>query len=196
MYETFNLKPAIVHQRPLVSKDIFLCIPAAYTNLKNDKIKGLFIENGEVINDELLNGFKGACIISNDNIEILRLQDINDSIIAETERYGHSLFQQSLLVYDFKVIPYGNFKDFRTKRRAIAIKDNKFYVCESAGPVYFKEFQKALANTGVEVALYTDMGSWSEGWYRNYQGRIIRIGDNFLSTRRQSNWLILKSEKH
>jgi len=192
LYEPFNLKPKLTHNRPTKTDDSFLCIPAAYTNLKNYKIKGCFIENGKLINKTILNVFKGVCIVKPNGIDILPFHKLDDKLIEDITEAGYSLFQQSLLVENFNIVHYNKFKDFKVKRRALITRDNKFYVCETVGPAYFNEFQRALINIGTKDAIYTDMGSWSEGWYRNYHGNIVKIGDNFRSTHRQTNWILLK----
>ena len=191
LYEPFNLTPELRHQRPKISSNTFLCIPAAYTDLHDFSIHGLFIEKGIRIKNERLTGLKGICIIKTTGIEILHINELDDKLLFNIKKNEYSLFQQSLLVYNYRLVEYGNFNDYRTKRRALAIKDNKLYVCESSSPVFFKDFQRALVNAGIKSAIYTDMGSWSEGWYRDYRNNINYIGDNFKNTHRQSNWFVL-----
>jgi hypothetical protein len=43
---------------------------------------------------------------------------------------------------------------------------------------------------GVRDAIYTDMGGWDEGWYRDGV-KVRTIGLMRGSTRRQSNWFVM-----
>jgi hypothetical protein len=57
------------------------------------------------------------------------------------------------------------------------------------------DFIQSLIFLGYEQAIYLDMGSWSEGWYRNDENEIIRIGNNWKSSHLQTNWLVIRKNK-
>jgi hypothetical protein len=52
-------------------------------------------------------------------------------------------------------------------------------------------FAADLAALGAQTAMNLDMGAWDEGWYRGKDGKIVRLGHDKSSTKRQSNWLVL-----
>ena len=65
---------------------------------------------------------------------------------------------------------------------------------ESRKPISIQEFQESLLKIGAVNAIYLDMGSYSEGWYKNYDRRKVVIGEKMTDTDKQTNWLIYKEE--
>ena len=64
-------------------------------------------------------------------------------------------------------------------------------VIESKSPIMLQEFADDLVKMKVQNAIYTDMGSYDEGWARNPENGAIKvIGHNLSETPKQSNWAL------
>ena len=137
---------------------------------------------------------RDRCIIAENSINIESSKVINDSLLQNVIVQKKSLFQQTLLLKNGEIIDCNLFGSNSNLRRAlIEFEDNTFFVAESSRNVTITEFQKALKEIGAMDAINLDMGSWSEGWYKNFDGS-IKIGENFLNTHRQTNWIIYSNQ--
>ena len=189
LFEPVEVSIELTHNRPQIDSETFLCVPAAFTS-PQITIEGLFFENGILINDSEPTIQNGTCIVKSNNIEILETTDIDRSFI-ESNKY--SLFQQILLIYNSQIIECNIWGNRRYLRRALIIKNNKYFIAESYYPVSISTFQRQLQNIGTLHAIYLDMGTWSEGWVKDCNGEIIIIGENMINTNRQTNWIVFKS---
>jgi len=176
--------------------DILLCIPGAFTTLDNYIIDGLYICKGTVGNKDKANRTLGGGIkIINGNCSIFNTyygKLLTDSLLNSIETLKGSFFQQICMI-DSGKIPHFK-EDVLTYRRGIAIfKNGKTAIIESISPVNLKTFANDLAALGVQNLIYTDMGGWDEGWYRNPDnGNIISLGTSHAQTVKQSNWVVFK----
>lgn len=183
-------------ERPDKSKeDIIACIPAAFSSKKGG-ISGFYAYNGATYNIPLMDrAISGAIEITNGKIRIFdtnRGALINDEFLNKIKQNKSSMFQQFQLVKDGQAEPFHDKSNYQ--RRCIAIfTDGKSAFIESAESITLTEFAKDLAELGVANAVYTDMGPWDEGWYRNPEnGKIVVIGHDRLLTGRQTNWVIMR----
>lgn len=171
---------------------VFLCIPAAFTLLDNGTIDGLFMVDGKIKKKSVNHHLGGGMLITNNTVSILKTDDgkLPDSAwIKKAETEGCSFFQQIQLVRESKSLEFN--KDVKLfQRRAICIyTDNSVAVVESKSPLTLQEFADDLVKMKVKDAIYTDMGSYDEGWVRE-NGKITTIGKNRVETAKQSNWVI------
>ncbi len=173
---------------------VLLCIPAAFTS-KEGGLCGLYAKNGQIANEKAVDmGIGGAAVIKNGELEIIDTnsgQHINRDFVQNLKDNKFSFFQQ------FQIIKGGNAESFRDKshfqRRCIATRgDKKVCVIESDSSITFNEFAHDLLDIGVDNAIYTDMGPWSEGWYRDAKAGVVKIGESRYMTDRQTNWFVLK----
>lgn len=172
--------------RPNISEKISLIVPAAYTS-QSMAIDGFLIENGRLINNQINTELTGICIVSSSDVNI---KPFSSSLIDSlTLKDSVSVFQQSLLLLKKEIIPCTIFGNLKFKRRAIVQFEYFSCVAESNRELTILEFQEALKFIGVINAINLDMGSWSEGAYRDHLGNVNKIGDNFLSTQYQTSWL-------
>ncbi|UAM99118.1 phosphodiester glycosidase family protein [Polaribacter litorisediminis] len=181
--------------RPSFNDSTYFCVPAAFTSPETT-IEGVFIENGKVVNKVKNNGINGFVMFSKNECIIDKLENLSDSIMATSISKNHNLFQQILLVNNSNIVKCELFKDRKNTRRAIIKYGNgAIFIAETHRPVTILEFQKALVEIGVKDALYLDMGSWSEGWYRSSSCERLRIGELFSNTSKQTNWLTFERKK-
>jgi hypothetical protein len=198
IYYLRDLKLGITNVRPLSSDtSIKLCIPAAFTQLDDGSIDGLFIVNGKIVDAKKINHrLGGGLIIVNSNVSIIKTDDgkfLTPSCIDSIANLKASFFQQIQLVRDGESLGFN--KDQKLfQRRAVAIYESgEIAIIESKSPITLDEFANDLVKMQVQNAIYTDMGSYDEGWVRNpVNGAFHVIGTNRSETGRQSNWLIFK----
>ena len=186
-----GLIPALYHRRPERVNDIYLCVPAAFTTPQNT-IDGMYIEKGEVISQSSNSSLNGKCSIKNDSVEILTRSDFDENTKSNLIQSKGGLFEQFLLIKNGEIIPCNAFKERKNLRRAIIKFKNYTCVGESKERQTIAEFQQLLKDLGAIDAIYCDMGTWSEGWYKDEQNNYITIGENMTSTHRQTNWFVYK----
>lgn len=190
-YKPFGLRLNLKHERPQNNNDNYLCVPAAYTS-KQIKIDGLFIEEGKIISNSTNDLLTGFCIINDSNMLIVERDSLSKIQINHIIKNKGSLFQQSLLIKNNEIFPCDLFGKTKNIRRALIQFDNFYCIGESHRALTIHEFQVALLNIGALNAVNLDMGTWSEGWYKNQKNEKIVIGESFLSTVNQTNWIVFE----
>jgi len=180
------------------NKQILLCIPAAFTDVQTLKIDGLYIDHGVVhhqhqINHSLGGGIKitnGECEIFPTNRGLL----LNDSMIQILAASKASCFQQIQMIEKGIGATYKDIKLFQ-RRALVKFKNKQTAIVESYEHISLSAFTEDLLELGATDALYTDMGSYDEGWYKDPgNNKIVPIGRIKKETAKQSNWVIFKSK--
>ena len=183
-------------------KNIFLCIPVAFTRHDN-KIDGVAVSNGQTYqanfnSNQINRELGGAMLIENGHCKLLATNKgatLTKNFLDSVIQNKNSLFQQFLLVQDNKAAVFRDKSKFQ--RRAICkTSDGTFAVVESDKAITFEIFNNDLVAMKMKEALYADMGAWDEGWYRNLNGQIKKLGLDRSQTHRQSNWLLLREAKN
>jgi len=192
-----SCKIAFTNVRP-DKKDasVLLCIPAAFTNTGNDQIDGIFAVKGKVGNTDVVNKtLGGVCYIEKHSCRIFQSGKgrlFNDSLLKVVKTGNISFFQQIQCIQKGKAASFADRKVFQ--RRGIAVlKDHSIAIIESRENITLKVFSEDLAALGVVDLIYTDMGAWDEGWYRDPASSIPKtIGRDLSQTARQSNWVVFQ----
>lgn len=175
---------------------VLLCIPAAFTNTGNDHIDGIFAVKGKVGNTGLINKtLGGVCYIEKNSCRIFQSGKgrlFNDSLLQVVKTGKTSFFQQIQCIQNGKAASFADQKIFQ--RRGIAVlKDHSIAIIESRENITLKVFSEDLAKLGVVDLIYTDMGAWDEGWYRDPASQMRKtIGRDLSQTARQSNWVVFQ----
>lgn len=193
LYQTNGLSMAWQIKRPSKKNTrIKLCLPAAFTT-KSDTVVGIYAIKGKIANRKAISKpIGGAILIENGSFKIFPNRKgavFTSSFLAGVKKRKATFFQQ------FQIVTNGvpaRFKDKKhyQMRAIVRFKDNREGVVESDKEITFKTFNKDLAAIGVKNALYTDMGAWDEGWYRDpINARIVTIGNDRSKTDKQSNWV-------
>ncbi len=199
IYEKNDLRIGWELKRPdKKNQKIKLCIPAAFTTTTGTVV-GIYAYKGKVSNaSRVSKPIGGALQITRGKFKIFPSSNgacFTKEFLTSIEKSGSSMFQQFQLVE--KGIP-AKFKDKKIfQMRAIAkFKDNREGIVESVDAINFKQFNSDLAAMGVEDALYTDMGAWDEGWYRDPKtSAIVPIGNDRSLTNKQTNWVVFTAGK-
>lgn len=169
-----------------------LCIPAAFTT-KAGTVVGIYCQNGEVKNRrQISKPIGGAIIITDGKFSIFPTNKgacFTDEFVRSLETKKATLFQQ------FQVVEKGTparFKDQKKfqMRAIVKFKDGREGIIESDTAITFKIFNTDIAALGVDDGLYTDMGAWDEGWYRDPKtSKLVTIGLIRTRTSKQTNWV-------
>ena len=177
-------------------QNILVCIPAAFTNLNNLKVDGIYSVNGIIRNKDVINNSLGGVFyIENNSCKIFQSNKgklFNDSLLTIVKNQKASLFQQIQCIENGTAAKFKDKKLFQ--RRGIAIlNDNSIAIIESEQAITLEVFSKDLVLLNVKQLIYTDMGAWDEGWYRNpLHNVLIKIGKDLSQTDKQSNWIVFK----
>ncbi len=200
-YIPVNAYPALTTTRPLRSDSsvVFVCA-AAFTLLENDAIDGLFIDGGKIevkwVNHSLGGGIVLPEKTSNarPNIFGTDMGEKLDSTFKDSIcSMQASFFQQIQLVRAGKALRFQ--REFsRFQRRALCMYHGELVVVESVSGCTMQKFADVLESCGIPNALYVDMGSWDEGWYRKVQHQQPTIGLLRSETDRQSNWFVFRGK--
>jgi len=182
-------------KRPKQSDDtVLLCIPCAFTSYVGS-VDGVYICDGKLHHRHFVaDNFGGAAVIQNGSIELMSTnkgKELTTKFLDDLVKKKASLFQQFLIVENGQP---AHFKDKTLfQRRAIAkFKDGQTAVFESRTAITLTAFGHDLRGAGVTDALYTDMGAYDEGWYRDSEKNVKAMGLDKSLTGKQTNWLILR----
>lgn len=63
---------------------------------------------------------------------------------------------------------------------------------ESKTPLTLTQFGLDLKELGVKNAIYTDMGAYDEGWYRDAEKGVKPLGNDRSLTEKQTNWFTFR----
>jgi hypothetical protein len=193
-----NLFPELRNIRPMPSDtSIQFCIPVAFTKLENDSIDGLFIANGKVFNRFAVNHtLGGGMLIRGKEISIFKTDGgklLTTNWMDSIANLKQSFFQQIQLVRNNQALELRKDQKLFQRRAIVIFNGGKIAVIESKNAITLQEFADDLVKLKVWDAIYTDMGSFDEGWYRDQTSKaIVKMGKNRSETARQSNWLIFK----
>jgi hypothetical protein len=174
---------------------IWLCIPAAFTQLTDYTIDGIYMANGKTGNEKSINhSLGGAICITKGEVAIFptaKGKFLTDSLINAMKEQKSSFFQQIQMIENGIAATFKDQKLFQ--RRGIAVmKNGRTAVVESRNAITLKTFADDLAALGAKDLLYTDMGAWDEGWYRDVSGNTVSMGYDHSQTDKQSNWFVFR----
>ena len=160
-------------------KSIIYAAQAADVRADNGGIVGAFVLNGEPKAWGLSK--KGYCASINGKVTI-GVAD-NTSLFEEATVSGGYFFRQYPLVKDGQVID--NEPKGKSIRRAICDRQGEIFMVETGSIESFHDFAQALADLGVDQAVYL-VGSSAYGWAVDEAGTTHEFGeDNYYTGRRR-----------
>ncbi|MBO5844552.1 MAG: hypothetical protein J6Q96_06760 [Bacteroidales bacterium] len=174
--------------------DLLMSVVAAFTSKAPEHIVGTSVSNGKkrIYPTDAETAY---CLIVGEEVKIESMSANHKSAIETAVKQKGDYFQQMHLVENAEAKSCEIFKNRATFRRALAQKEGETHLIESLDRMTIEDFTNTLISFGYEQAIYLDMGSWSEGWYRNEDNEIIRIGNNWKSSHLQTNWLVIRKNK-
>lgn len=193
IFYTGKNKIRISSTRPnLDSSSLRLAFAGAFTLLDDYTIDGLFIEDGKIIKKTANHHLGGGFLVNGNSVRIIKTVDgkiITDNWRDSVAASGSSFFQQIQLVRDDSALTFRKDKAVFQRRAIVIFKDGKTAMVESLSAITLQMFADDLVALGARQAIYTDMGGWDEGWYRDAKGKKQTIGFMRTSTSKQSNWV-------
>ncbi len=160
-------------------KSVIYAAQAADVRADNGGIVGAFVLNGEPKAWGLSK--KGYCASINGKVTI-GVAD-NTSLFEEATMNGGYFFRQYPLVKDGLVID--NEPKGKSIRRAICDRQGEIFMVETGTIESFHDFAQALADLGVDQAVYL-VGSSAYGWAVDEAGTTHEFGeDNYYTSRRR-----------
>ena len=160
-------------------KSIIYAAQAADVRADNGGIVGAFVLNGEPKAWGLSK--KGFCA-SIDGKVTIGVAD-NTSLFEEATMHNGYFFRQYPLVKDGQVID--NEPKGKSIRRAICDRQGEIFMVETGSIESFHDFAQALADLGVDQAVYL-VGSSAYGWAVDEAGTTHEFGeDNYYTGRRR-----------
>lgn len=174
--------------------DLLMSVVAAFTSKAPEHVVGTSVSNGKkrVYPTDAETAY---CLIIGDQVKIEALDSNHKLAITRAVKEKGDYFQQMHLIENSEAKACEIFKNRATFRRALAQKEGETHLIESLDRMTIEDFTNTLISFGYEQAIYLDMGSWSEGWYRNSENQIVRIGNNWKSSHLQTNWLVIRKNK-
>lgn len=174
--------------------NLLMSVVAAFTSKAPEHVVGTSVSNGKkrIYPTDAETAY---CLIVGEEVKIEALSENHKSAIETAVKQKGDYFQQMLLIENAEAKSCEIFKNRATFRRALAQKEGETHLVESLDRMTIDDFIQSLIFLGYEQAIYLDMGSWSEGWYRNEDNEIIRIGNNWKSSHLQTNWLVICKNK-
>lgn len=175
--------------------DVLLAVAGTYTSPKNT-VEGYVILDGNIIQDAERQGWDGAALFQDGTITVWQTKNgtlLTREKMRSLAQKGTSLIQGHLLVFEGKAQHFKPQPLF-PRRALVVMQGVDPMIIESQSALTLNEFAEDLAALGVRDALNLDMGSWSEGWYRDPKtGLPVTTGFPNENTARQTNWIIFRS---
>lgn len=172
--------------------NLLLAIPAGFVTKEGNPI-GAWVSNGQVsykVNPKL----GGALSIIDGKFEFVDTKNgttLTKEFLDRIAGKSGGLFQQFTIVKNR--IP-GSFKDpGKFLRRGIGkTVEGKEIIVESKNPITMKQYASDLVALGLKDFVYTDMGPWTESWFRDPKtGNLVDIGNEKAAQIKQANWLVV-----
>ena len=168
-------------------KSIILAAQAADIRRDNRKILGAFVLKGEPLAWGLSK--KGFCAIIDGNVTVGYSE--NSPLFDEAREKGGYFFRQFALVD--KGHPVENDMDKKTMRKALCSRAGQIIVAVSETDESMHDFSQALADLGVENAIYLVGSHSSFGWYSDAAGvRTLFAPDVHRGTYKNENYIVWK----
>lgn len=160
-------------------KSVIYVAQAADVRADNGGIVGAFVLNGEPKAWGLSK--KGFCASINGEVTIGVAE--NSPLFEKATEGGGYFFRQYPLVSNGQVID--NEPKGKSIRRAICDRQGEIFMVETGSTESFHDFAQALADLGVDQAVYL-VGSSAYGWAVDEAGTIHEFGeDNYYTGRRR-----------
>ncbi len=160
-------------------KSVIYAAQAADVRADNGGIVGAFVLNGEPKAWGLSK--KGFCASINGEVTIGVAE--NSPLFEKATEEGGYFFRQYPLVSNGQVID--NEPKGKSIRRAICDRQGEIFMVETGSTESFHDFAQALADLGVDQAVYL-VGSSAYGWAIDKAGTIHEFGeDNYYTGRRR-----------
>jgi Phosphodiester glycosidase len=168
---------------------VWLAVPGTYTS-PDGGVEGAVVLEGHVVRSQA-NRWEALLVIdAKGGAEIRESKGVPRAALDALAKQGASALQGHLLVFDGTPRPLLPSPALR-RRALVTTAAGTPSIVESLAPMELAAFARDLVALGATRAMNLDMGSWSEGWYRAEDGKIVPLGEDFRNTAKQTNWLVV-----
>lgn len=168
--------------------DIILAAQAADIRRDNLKIVGAFVLKGEPLAWGLSK--RGYCGIIDGEMTV-GVAD-NSPLFEQATETGGYFFRQYPLVDNGRLVE--NEPKNKALRKALCVRAGETFVVRSEAPESFHDFAQALADLGVENAIYL-VGSTSYGFLRDRDGSVEEFTERRVSKYRYENYVLWREKR-
>ena len=184
----YNATPELhLGQIDTSDNDILFAALAADLGRDKGKIIGAFVHDGEPLSWGLSK--KGYCAIF-DNEITFGVAD-NSPLFEQATEEGGSFFRQYPSVDNGLMV--ANNPPNLSYRRALCALNGKVCIIVSTNRVLMNDFSATLVKLGVKNAIFL-VGSTEDGWYRNEDGTISRLGKKYRKYNPNINYLVFRAQ--
>lgn len=171
----------------ITDTDILFAALAADLGSNKGKIIGAFVYNGEPRSWGLSK--KGYCAIFNGEITFGVAE--NSPLFEQATEEGGSFFRQYPAVDNGVMVE--NNPPNASFRRALCSLNGKVCIIVCTNRVLMNDFSAALVKLGVRNAIFL-VGSTEDGWYRNGDGTLVRLGKEYKKNNPNINYLVFRAQ--
>lgn len=184
----YNVLPEL-HLGPIDTTDIDFIFASHAADLGRDKGKiiGAFVYNGEPRSWGLSK--KGYCAIFDDEITMGVAE--NSPLFEQATETGGSFFRQYPSVDNGEMVP--NKPENSSFRRALCSLNGKVCIVACTNRALMNDFSTALVKLGVMNAIFL-VGGNADGWYRDENGTMIRLGKKYIKNNPNINYLVFRAQ--
>lgn len=184
----YNVLPEL-HLGPIDTTDIDIIFASHAADLGRDKGKiiGAFVYNGEPRSWGLSK--KGYCAIFDDEITMGVAE--NSPLFEQATETGGSFFRQYPSVDNGEMVP--NKPENSSFRRAVCSLNGKVCIVACTNRALMNDFSTALVKLGVMNAIFL-VGGNADGWYRDENGTMIRLGKKYIKNNPNINYLVFRAQ--
>lgn len=168
-------------------KGILMATLAADLRRDNGRIVGAFVLHGEPLSWGLSK--RGYCAIIDGDITV-GVAD-NSPFFEQATETGGDFFRQYPAVDGGRAVE--NNPENSALRRALCSIDGRICIVASAGRMTMNAFACALAQAGVQDAVFLVGGS-ADGWYRESDGSVHRLGSTYVRNNRFVNYIVFRQQ--
>lgn len=172
----------------ITDKSIIFAAQAADIRADNDKIVGAFVMEGKPLSWGLSK--KGFASIIDNKITVGVAE--NSPLFEEATEKGGYFFRQYPLVSEGHAID--NEPKGKAVRKALCDRNGEIMVIMSAEAESFHDFAQALADFGVDNAVYLVGSNRSYGFYRDGQSRATEFSQPLRNTQKFENYIIWRAK--
>ena len=172
----------------ITDKSIIFAAQAADIRADNDKIVGAFVMEGKPLSWGLSK--KGFASIIDNKITVGVAE--NSPLFEEATEKGGYFFRQYPLVSEGHAID--NEPKGKAVRKALCDRNGEIMVIMSAEAESFHDFAQALADFGVDNAVYLVGSNRAYGFYRDGQSRATEFSQPLRNTQKFENYIIWRAK--
>jgi len=172
----------------ITDKSIIFAAQAADIRADNGKIVGAFVMEGKPLSWGLSK--KGFASVIDNKITVGVAE--NSPLFEEATEKGGYFFRQYPLVSEGHAID--NEPKGKAVRKALCDRNGEIMVIMSADAESFHDFAQALADFGVDNAVYLVGSNRSYGFYRDGQSRATEFSQPLRNTHKFENYIIWRAK--